>query len=1274
MQPYRPLNESAQATASPEEELLHRLRGRRAAVPHAARAGALIGALLSLAVPSQAQMRSATGAYVGNATGGTPITVGFQPDVVIIKGEGAIEAVGTTSMMAVNSTKLMGTGGAAAANLITLLTPNGFTVGTGPQVNNLGILYQWLALQAAPGQLEVGSYVGNAPTDNRLIPTAFQPDWVLVMGLTVGRRAVQRNSSMVGDTTVYLQASGPASDLIQQLLPAGFEVGTGGDVNGGGITYYYVAAKNTAGRFKTGLYAGDFTDNRNITGVGFQPVYAMTKMTTGVQGAAARPASLAGDRSLFFTASPSAPNLIQTLLPDGFQVGSGSQVNANTNSYMWAAFANSAAPVYYSVGTSVADLKAGAPTITITSGAATLSIAQPANVGVGDEITYNGATRAYVSGRISPTQYTVTTATGAVPPDVTGVVVNQIKRAFGSLTAAEANSSNGTHLTTADLVSAQVQLNWACYNDAPMDDQVTISGYATSATDYIRVFTPVSPNQVGTSQRHTGKARTGFRLRPTGGTDRDSIIVNDAFVTIDGLEFDGSLSTAPNGAGGVDIETGAAAPVGHYVSHNIVYETRNFSGIYVNATSAYVWDNVLHRVNNPTLTVGALVMNQAAGTAYFYNNTVYDHAGNGIRNNAGTLVATNNVSMKFGTGTDFSGTITQSYNVSSDATATGTGSQTNKTTYASYFTNVTVGSEDLHLRNNSFALWGSNGTDLTNDANLRVTDDIDGYGRLRPDIGADETVATALYRSVGKNGGAALASGGGTNALTISGSTATFATGLPNNVGVGDVIQYNANGALAFIHGRTSAQSYLVKDKAGNPPAPVAGDTGWSVYRAYLSLANWESQTENTGIVLALRDFDTAGGLNLVATNTTVNVACYADAADTTAVTISGWTTSDANSISIFTPYLPGQVGTSQRHNGVWNAARYQLVAGLPYGAVLLIQEEYVRVAGLQIENTALKGGGGSQRPQGISVDLPTPTSNVRISHNILRNTGGGTGDYLAAAVSQTNAGGTLKAWNNIMYDWGCGVISEFPVASGPSDVALYNNTIINSDNVGIDLVGHTSGTYRVVNNLVQDASGFNYDFGGTVDYSAANLSQDATSPQAALRNKTVTFVGGADFHLSVADTNAKDQGTSLSADAVLAVVDDIDGQLRQAPWDIGADDASGTTAVKLMSFEALGGGRRGGAVVADRLGAGQPGVPRVPRAFRGRPVDAADVVARPGVGLLGGGPELLVPRHGPGERHALLLSAGGRGRVVEGHVSRPRLGGPAGGGHGWQRRVEEGH
>ena len=95
------------------------------------------------------------------------------------------------------------------------------------------------------------------------------------------------------------------------------------------------------------------------------------------------------------------------------------------------------------------------------------------------------------------------------------------------------------------------------------------------------------------------------------------------------------------------------------------------------------------------------------------------------------------------------------------------------------------------------------------------------------------TSATALYRSVGVTA-TALATGAA-NSLTISGSTATFASALANNIGVGDVIQYGGrlhqqhNDSLAFIHGRTSSQVFTVKSKTGAAPTAVVGDNNWSI-------------------------------------------------------------------------------------------------------------------------------------------------------------------------------------------------------------------------------------------------------------------------------------------------------------------------------------------------------------------------------------------------------------------------------------------------------------
>ena len=173
------------------------------------------------------------------------------------------------------------------------------------------------------------------------------------------------------------------------------------------------------------------------------------------------------------------------------------------------------------------------------------------------------------------------------------------------------------------------------------------------------------------------------------------------------------------------------------------------------------------------------------------------------------------------------------------------------------------------------------------------------------------------------------------------------------------------------------------------------------------------------------------------------------------------------------------------------------------------------------------------------------------------------------AGIYQYNHGGSLLAWDNIIYGFGGGIYERIHQSK-----ELWSCTTTPSATVatrGIYLQGAGLGNYRVANNLVQGGTGADYTFSGfTPDYSATNLSSDATSPQVALRSKTVSFVGAADFHLSPVDVEAKNQGTDLSADPVLAVLNDIDGQVRQVAWDIGADDADGTTAVKLMSFEAV--------------------------------------------------------------------------------------------------------
>ena len=123
---------------------------------------------------------------------------------------------------------------------------------------------------------------------------------------------------------------------------------------------------------------------------------------------------------------------------------------------------------------------------------------------------------------------------------------------------------------------------------------------------------------------------------------------------------------------------------------------------------------------------------------------------------------------------------------------------------------VNAAGGDFHI------LAGSTAAHVGADLSGVFATDIDaGVRQVAWDIGADELTSTALFRSVGITA-TALASGAA-NALTISGSTATFGSGLPTNIGVGDVIQYDSDGnssidALAFIHGKNISDTvYTVK-------------------------------------------------------------------------------------------------------------------------------------------------------------------------------------------------------------------------------------------------------------------------------------------------------------------------------------------------------------------------------------------------------------------------------------------------------------------------------
>jgi hypothetical protein len=127
-----------------------------------------------------------------------------------------------------------------------------------------------------------------------------------------------------------MRNSGVNTDTIPSLDADGFTAQVGADsqedMNASGVTYNYIAFNQVAGKIKVGEYTGNGSDNRDITGVGFQPEYVLLQTYNGGDQVIQRSDQMTGDNSIDFYGALTA-NRIQSLLSDGFQVGNDARVN-----------------------------------------------------------------------------------------------------------------------------------------------------------------------------------------------------------------------------------------------------------------------------------------------------------------------------------------------------------------------------------------------------------------------------------------------------------------------------------------------------------------------------------------------------------------------------------------------------------------------------------------------------------------------------------------------------------------------------------------------------------------------------------------------------------------------------------------------------------------------------------------------------------------------------------------------------------------------------------
>lgn len=285
---------------------------------------------------SFARLKMATGSYTGTGLDNRAIgSLTFQPDVVIVKGAGTQIAVIRTSSMTGDAAKPAAGATALTANLIQSLTATGFTVGTDARVNSLNVQYRWVAFDATPGMLDVGSYPGNG-TSQSLSGLGFSPEWAVVMAANANR-PVHRIEGM--SRSYRFEADTGATNRITSLDADGASVGNSAEVNSNGIVYHYIAVNERGAVMRADSYTGTGAA-RDLTGVGFQPEWVIVRADDPVtaRGARHRMAATPTASSHFFAGAADGAGAITALQPDGFQLGTNGDVNANGVNYEFVAF------------------------------------------------------------------------------------------------------------------------------------------------------------------------------------------------------------------------------------------------------------------------------------------------------------------------------------------------------------------------------------------------------------------------------------------------------------------------------------------------------------------------------------------------------------------------------------------------------------------------------------------------------------------------------------------------------------------------------------------------------------------------------------------------------------------------------------------------------------------------------------------------------------------------------------------------------------------------
>lgn len=342
---------------------------------------------------------------------------------------------------------------------------------------------------------------------------------------------------------------------------------------------------------------------------------------------------------------------------------------------------------------------------------------------------------------------------------------------------------------------------------------VTIDGWTTSATNYIKIWTDPSENY-----RHQGKwDDTKYRLSVS---NTDAVLIREDYVRLDGLQV--SIS----GSAEVSLVYDGTYTAGNNenrVSNSIIKGTNDplndtEKGIYLSSDNLLlnIWNTVVYNIYPSNNTSGTLVtdansdVNTYSSTFIGGNYGVWSWTG-------GEINCKNCYSGGAATG-DYTNIIIRGGTLVTSASSDGSGSDglQDIDINTNNFTNVTAGSEDYHLAGGSDLKDAGTNTSAEG-APMNFNTDIDGDERSGDwDIGADEWHGTIVQASQTDKMTANLVGLWSFNGQDISGSTAYDRSGLGHDGTI--------NGATPVIGKRGQALSFN-----GASSTVTVGNTGQSI-------------------------------------------------------------------------------------------------------------------------------------------------------------------------------------------------------------------------------------------------------------------------------------------------------------------------------------------------------------------------------------------------------------------------------------------------------------